>query len=90
MILPREEMLRAVQIYLDSIYKVPVEAVGVKEIRSNKKERRFEIKLQSRAGVVLEEYNPKQLDTIANEKPQINHMRTLEEIRAGNNTNAGT
>ncbi len=113
MIIPLEEMLRAAQIYLDSVYKVPVEAVGFREVRTNGKKKRFEIKLVAKASgeekgitehpsLIKEQIAKntalsKETDELPRPKVVITpspgdepkRLKTLEEIRAGNNTDTG-
>jgi len=45
MVVNEKEMVRAVQVYVDSIYKVKVRVVGVKQKRTSRGMGRFEIRL---------------------------------------------
>ena len=84
MFINSSEMRRAAQIYVDSIYRVPVEVTEVKQVRTNVKGGRFEIKL--RATQKLKEMSLEDLtihDNIDNSNAEV--LKEAEEI--ANNVN---
>jgi len=87
MFINSSEMRRAAQIYVDSIYRVPVEVTEVKQVRTSVKGGRFEIRLRSPQK--LKEM-PLNVIRAGIEVKRPKSSLTLEEIRqrAGNTTDA--